>query len=342
MVKKIGIILSFVVAAQCAYLPGIAFAQQTTCPPECVTDTLEMVTWYPSPYSEYEELRLYPKVSAEESQCDSFEELGLMYYNKDEQALKLCRFDSNVGYRWELVSYWKLDSGGNISNTNSSGKVVVGALQLSSGAQAGKVLTSDASGNATWQDPSASGGGRKSYTIAGAYQFYVPSGVDTVFVTLIGGGGGGQGGGGYCGNYGNGGGGGGAATGYDNYLVSVIAESYYTITVGAGGSGGLAYNNSGGGGGASSFGGLLSASGGGGGSGRGGCNSGFGGGMASTGDNGASSKYGVGGDGGGLDKAGKNAVSFGAGGGGGGGAGNSSNSSNIGGNGRSGLVIVEW
>ena len=38
--------------------------QQTECPPECVTDSMEIVTWYPSPYSEYEELRLYPKVSA--------------------------------------------------------------------------------------------------------------------------------------------------------------------------------------------------------------------------------------------------------------------------------------
>jgi len=43
---------------------GYSFAQQTECPPECVTDTMEIVTWYPSPYSEYEKLRLYPKVSA--------------------------------------------------------------------------------------------------------------------------------------------------------------------------------------------------------------------------------------------------------------------------------------
>jgi len=49
-------------------LSSAAFAQLQDdgqpCPPECVTDTMEIVTWYPSPYSEYEKLRLYPKVSA--------------------------------------------------------------------------------------------------------------------------------------------------------------------------------------------------------------------------------------------------------------------------------------
>src|SRR3989338_8012560 len=40
---------------------GAAFAQQQTnegtpCPPECLTDTLEIVTWYPSPYNTYETL----------------------------------------------------------------------------------------------------------------------------------------------------------------------------------------------------------------------------------------------------------------------------------------------
>ncbi len=59
MSKKTAIILLLILAAQCVgILQGEAFAQQQTeCPPECVTDTLEFVTYYPSPYGVYEELR---------------------------------------------------------------------------------------------------------------------------------------------------------------------------------------------------------------------------------------------------------------------------------------------
>ncbi len=166
MVKRIALVLvgATLVFALLSGLSGLAFAQSQNngqpCPPECVSDSMEIVTWYPSPYNEYEELRLYPKRSSEESQCITFEQVGLMYYNQDEQVLKVCRFDSVAGYRWELVSYWKLDNNGNISNANSSGKVIAGALQLSSGAQADYVLTSDASGNASWKSSSASAGAR--------------------------------------------------------------------------------------------------------------------------------------------------------------------------------------
>ena len=114
MVKKIGIIFLLVFVVQYAGRPqgaaptGLAFAQLQDdgqpCPPECVTDSMEIVTWYPSPYNEYEELRLYPKRSAEESQCNSFEQLGLMYYNQDEQALKVCWQDpSDLSYSWEKI-----------------------------------------------------------------------------------------------------------------------------------------------------------------------------------------------------------------------------------------------
>ncbi len=112
--------LAFVGARHAVPLQGMVFAQQpqTECPPECTIDTMEIVTWYPSPYNEYEELRLYPKRDSEESLCDSFEELGLMYYNQDQEMLKVCRLDSSAGYRWEPVSYWK-SSGANVYNLNS-------------------------------------------------------------------------------------------------------------------------------------------------------------------------------------------------------------------------------
>lgn len=56
MVKRIGIVLVLA-----WILSGVAFAdfyQQDgkPCPPECVSDTLEIMTWYPSPWNSYEEL----------------------------------------------------------------------------------------------------------------------------------------------------------------------------------------------------------------------------------------------------------------------------------------------
>ncbi len=71
MFKKTGIIL-FLIGATLICLPAdrglfscligeTAFAATQEngqpCPPECVTDTLEFVTYYPSPYGTYEELR---------------------------------------------------------------------------------------------------------------------------------------------------------------------------------------------------------------------------------------------------------------------------------------------
>ena len=44
-----------------AQYAGLAFAQLQDdgqpCPPECVTDSMEIITYYPSPYGYYEELR---------------------------------------------------------------------------------------------------------------------------------------------------------------------------------------------------------------------------------------------------------------------------------------------
>jgi len=165
--------------------------------------------------------------------------------------------------------------------------------------------------------------------------FIKPSGIDKVFVEVIGGGGGG-------GNGGTGsGGGGGGGGGYSAKICSITGN--VSVTIGAGGSGG---GNSGG---TSSFGSFCSASGGSGGSSGG---SGGDGGSGSNGDincggndgaigdsdipgNGGSSHYG----GGGRGRTGVNGGAPGKnyGGGGGGGYGGYA-----GGSGASGVVIVRW
>ena len=114
MLKKIVFALAFVAAALgAAILSGPALADEPPpCPPECLTDTLEIVTWYPSPYSEYEELRLYPKWTY--SPCDD-NSRGLIYYDNNntsqdsDDKLMVCR-GAELG--WREAGYWKLaDSG---------------------------------------------------------------------------------------------------------------------------------------------------------------------------------------------------------------------------------------
>ncbi|OHA79307.1 MAG: hypothetical protein A2747_02590 [Candidatus Yonathbacteria bacterium RIFCSPHIGHO2_01_FULL_44_41] len=83
---------------------------------------------------------------------------------------------------------------GNISGWNVvTNSLTTNALQIP-GTTAGKVLTSDASGNATWQAPASVGGshGKQRFTSNG--MFTVPAGVTTIWVSMSGGGGGGGGG----------------------------------------------------------------------------------------------------------------------------------------------------
>ncbi len=65
MVKRIVMVLVFMVAVGARHavpLQGLEAAFAATqengqsCPPECVTDTMEIMTWYPSPWNSYEEL----------------------------------------------------------------------------------------------------------------------------------------------------------------------------------------------------------------------------------------------------------------------------------------------
>mgnify|MGYP001570899198 CR=1 FL=1 len=141
MIKKIGIILFFVAAVGARHavplqglplLSDIAFADSYTqdgkpCPPECVSDSMEIVTWYPSPYNEYEELRLYP-VQRDDAYCTD-DKKGLMYYNKTDDKVYVCKGNND----WEEVgggSFWK-SSGNNLYY--ASGKVGIGTSSPTAG-----------------------------------------------------------------------------------------------------------------------------------------------------------------------------------------------------------------
>ena len=84
----------------------MAFAQLQDdgqpCPPECVTDSMEIVTWYPSPYNEYEELRLYPisESNSPNGECGQ-DNRGLMYYDKDDDKVYICKGAIGGGRNWE-------------------------------------------------------------------------------------------------------------------------------------------------------------------------------------------------------------------------------------------------
>jgi len=164
-------------------------------------------------------------------------------------------------------SYQKLMVVGN----NSAGGVrkvgvwdflqVNGQLQVIDGTQgAGKVLTSDASGIASWQTASSGGGiGNTTITVYTASgTFTVPAGVTKVMVEVFSGGGGAAAGCNSClpGSYPEGGTGGGGG-GYCRAMVTVTPGASMAVTVGAGGNGGFGDGANGSAGGTSSFGGLV-------------------------------------------------------------------------------------
>jgi hypothetical protein len=154
--------------------------------------------------------------------------------------------------------------GGNVgigTNSPSAKLDVAGTVKIADGTQgAGKVLTSDASGNATWQTAAVSTGSftnMQVYATAGTNTFTVPAGVTKIMVEVWGGGGGGGLNSTATTRYGYGGGGG----GYGKGIFTVTSGTNYTITIGAGGLAGTASAN-GGTGGTSSVGTLITATGG--------------------------------------------------------------------------------
>jgi hypothetical protein len=149
-----------------------------------------------------------------------------------------------------------------IGTTSPTAKLdVSGTVKIADGTQgSGKVLTSDASGNASWQTAAVTTGSftnMQVYSTSGTSTFTVPAGVTKIMVEVWGGGGGGGIGSTTVGRSGYGGGGG----GYGKQIFTVTSGTSYTVTVGAGGLAGTA-STSGGSGGTSSFSTLVNASGG--------------------------------------------------------------------------------
>ena len=190
----------------------------------------------------------------------------LAYPNVTSQDFYLAN-QTNAGgimFRTKNTNRMFIDSAGNVGIGTSppAAKLdVVGSVKITDGTQGvGKVLTSDAAGNASWQSASVAGGGAFSnmqvYNTAGTFTFTAPAGVTKIMVECWGAGGGGAGT-----NSGNSGGGGGG--GYGKQILTVVPGNNYSVIVGAGGSGGAA-GVTGGNGGTSSFGTgpLISATGG--------------------------------------------------------------------------------
>lgn len=106
------------------------------CPPECVTDSMEIVTWYPSPYNEYEELRLYP-VQRDDSYCTD-DKKGLMYYHELNNKVYVCK-GVLIGWK-EVGAFVAPDSvSGNIYY--NSGNVGIGVDSPKTVLDVGGVLT---------------------------------------------------------------------------------------------------------------------------------------------------------------------------------------------------------
>lgn len=238
---------------------------------------------------------------------------------------------------------------------------LVGKLTIADTTQgAGKVLTSDNNGVASWQDSASAPHGKKRFTSGSSGTFTVPTGVTKVWVSMAGGGG--SGGGGGMTN-GGGGGGGGSVIAQE---VTVAPDQKIPVTVGNGGLsvspkfdgidgapsifGSITANGGHGGWAGTNENGSFRGNGGPGGTviGANGVTGGYGGSRGGLNPGGGGgSIFGSGGEGG--DKRGTVGGSFpgtlgsGYGGGGGGGAGDADiNLRSAGGAGSPGFVLVEW
>jgi hypothetical protein len=84
-------------------------------------ETITITTYYPAPYGVYRHVRLFPTTTV--PACDSNNE-GVMYYDSDEDALKVCTSDGS-GYSFSYASLW-IRSGSNIYPYSTNWNVGIG------------------------------------------------------------------------------------------------------------------------------------------------------------------------------------------------------------------------
>jgi hypothetical protein len=113
--NKIGVALGFIIV-----MCSPCFAQSGS------NETLTIVTYYPSPYGVYRNLRLNP--SNQPAAGSPAEQAGTMYFNGTELFI----YKGDTVKTWQPVGGpWTSDSGNNITNANSGNVVIAkGALVL--------------------------------------------------------------------------------------------------------------------------------------------------------------------------------------------------------------------
>ncbi len=213
MFKKTAIILLLILAAPTG-LPGEAFAQQQTeCPPECVTDTLEFTTYYPSPYGVYEELRGDKIIVGDTaiqtilesdpppSNTITFKPMssdpagkiyeGSLYYNGDSHKFKY----SPDGSTWKDLGgggeYWKASEASGRSGSDIyytwPGNVGIGVGKTDTVGSKVEVVAEDATKKTLILRAGSSGGmSGFSSSSPGTYSWSVPQGVSQVQIVVAG------------------------------------------------------------------------------------------------------------------------------------------------------------
>jgi len=133
-----------------------------------------------------------------------------------------------------------------VGSITTTGAATVGTLRITTNAGMNKVLTSDALGNATWQDTQVYTPGSQVYTVPGTYTFTVPPLTTTLNMEVWGGGGGSGSNTLGSPNYTDcmssdtytGGGGGGSGGRQIVTNIAVVPGQIIDVVVGAGGAGG--------------------------------------------------------------------------------------------------------
>lgn len=117
MGKKISIIVIIELVFAGIFMP-LAFSQVSVSEDE----NLVITTYYPVPYGDYQEMRLYP--SAEPRPCSDVNR-GSMYFDEAKEQVMVCRAIGVSSYAWQPIALWGQD-GTVVHTPDAAMKVGVG------------------------------------------------------------------------------------------------------------------------------------------------------------------------------------------------------------------------